>query len=45
MEGNPTQADGSVAAAVLRSWWRARVPDPEGWCAQSVLEPEPEPQP
>ena len=38
MEGHPNQADGSVAAALLRSWWRARVPDPEGWWAQSVLD-------
>ena len=32
------EVDGSVAAALLRTWWRGRVPDPDGWWTQSVLD-------
>jgi hypothetical protein len=27
------EADGGVAAALLSTWWRSRVPDPDGWWA------------
>ena len=43
MEEGRGEAEGSVAAALLRTWWRGRVPDPDGWWIQSVLEPYPSP--